>query len=120
MLSRLRQARLWDQSHIALWLIKDSCWMWHLKPVASAMVLPTIGVAVWLAWLTRTHWRAFWPNMAVACWITANSLWMLHEFFAPKAGGLTLIPLATGFFALGLIIMGVYGGYFLNHTNTKS
>lgn len=45
------------------------------------MVLPTILVALHLAWKTRNNKRLFLPNIAVCLWICANATWMLGEFF---------------------------------------
>lgn len=69
-----------DNVHILLWLIKDTCWMLEWRLLGTVMILPTIGVAVYLA--VRSAGRdVFWINLAICFWISANAYWMLCEFF---------------------------------------
>ena len=45
------------------------------------MIIPTLSIAVVIAWRTK-HIRAeLAHNLAIAFWISANSLWMISEFF---------------------------------------
>ena len=93
-------ASKFDNMHVLLWLIKDTCWMLEWRVLGTAMILPTIAVAVFLAVRSRLE-RLFWINLAICFWISANSYWMLCEFFGHEdikdwAG----IPFAFGFAAV--------------------
>ena len=95
-------ASKFDNMHVLLWLIKDTCWMLEWRVLGTAMILPTIAVAVLLAARSR-HERLFWINLAICFWISANSYWMLCEFFGHEdikngAG----IPFAFGFLAVAV------------------
>ena len=95
-------ASRFDNMHVLLWLIKDTCWMLEWRVLGTAMILPTIAVAVLLAARSR-HERLFWINLAICFWISANSYWMLCEFFGHEdikngAG----IPFAFGFLAVAV------------------
>lgn len=69
-----------ENLHILLWLIKDSCWMLEIKWLGTLMILPTLSVAFWIVYMTRKSHDLF-INLAVLFWIIANSSWMLMEFF---------------------------------------
>ena len=69
-----------DNLHVLLWLIKDSCWMLEWRLLGTLMIVPTIAVAVFLTVRTRAG-RVFWINLAICFWIAANSYWMVCEFF---------------------------------------
>lgn len=45
------------------------------------MVLPTVGMAIYILITTRKRSAVFFYNLAVLFWITANSIWMLYDFF---------------------------------------
>lgn len=100
----LDQLRKFENVHIILWLIKDTFWIqdWHLA--GCLMIAPTIGMALFITWFSRSHRREFFHNMAVCCWIFANSIWMIGEFFLDD----TTRPMATVFFLLGLSVIGYY------------
>ena len=68
------------------------------------MIVPTLFVAVHIAWRSRAHISDLFHNIAVCCWITANATWMTGEFFLNDS----LRPFATVFFVIGLIVIGVY------------
>ncbi|MGZ3905045.1 MAG: hypothetical protein ACXVC6_15190 [Bacteroidia bacterium] len=72
--------RHFENLHIPLWLLKDTCWMMEWKTLGITMIFPTISVAMYLAYKSRGS-RDFWINMAVLFWITANAYWMSCEFF---------------------------------------
>jgi hypothetical protein len=38
-----------ENVHILLWLIKDTCWMLEWKVLGCLMIAPTIAVAIYLA-----------------------------------------------------------------------
>jgi len=97
-------ASKFDNMHVLLWLIKDTCWMLEWRVLGTAMILPTIAVAVFLAVRSRLE-RLFWINLAICFWISANSYWMLCEFFGHEdiknwAG----LPFAFGFAAVGMAV----------------
>ncbi|MFN5886138.1 MAG: hypothetical protein ACK445_12430 [Bacteroidota bacterium] len=77
----MKNIRQYENLHIILWLLKDACWLMKFKEGAVLMVLPTILVALYLAWKTRNNKKHFLPNIAVCLWICANATWMLGEFF---------------------------------------
>jgi len=90
--------RKFENLHILLWLIKDSCWMLEIRWLGTLMVFPTISVAVWIVWMSRFTKELF-INLAVLFWIIANSAWMLLEFFKLEQFKIYIaIP-----FSLGLI-----------------
>lgn len=78
-MSKLHQ---YENLHIPLWLLKDTCWMLQWKVLGITMVFPTIVVAIIIAiksWREKSD--AFWLNLSVLFWISGNSYWMLCEFF---------------------------------------
>jgi hypothetical protein len=72
--------RKYENIHIPLWLLKDTCWMMEWKTMGVIMIVPTIFVAALLAWRTRKD-EEFFVNLAILCWIMANAFWMCCEFF---------------------------------------
>jgi len=70
-----------ENLHLPLWLAKDTCWSLQLKVPGMILVMPTLGLAIYLAWRTRKQIADFLPNLAICLWITANSIWMADEFF---------------------------------------
>ncbi len=64
------------------------------------MVLPTILVALHLAWKTRKNKRLFLPNIAVCLWICANATWMLGEFFLFRFETPALLFFSAGVLAI--------------------
>ena len=92
-----------DNVHVLLWLIKDTCWMLEWKILGTLMILPTIGVAALIAARTAGT-RAFWINLAICFWISANAYWMVCEFVEREA-----YKDFAGFpFALGLLSVGIF------------
>ena len=92
-----------DNLHILLWLLKDTCWLLEWKSLGTLMIAPTIGVALYLA-AKSTAEDIFWINVAICFWISANAYWMVCEFvememYKDYAG----IP-----FALGLMSVAVF------------
>lgn len=75
----------------------------QFKIIGSIMILPTIALAYYITFFTRTVKHHLLPNIAVSCWITANSLWMLWEFF-----DVALKPVALVFFIAGLVIISLH------------
>lgn len=92
-----------DNVHILLWLLKDTCWMLEWKVLGSAMIVPTLAVAIYMAARSAAD-QAFWINLAICFWISANSYWMLCEF----AGHEELKNYAGLPFALGLLSVATF------------
>lgn len=109
----LQHIRKFENAHIVLWLIKDTCWIQNFKLAGVIMVVPTVGMAIYITWLSRPDARELAHNLAVCCWIVANSIWMVGEFFCHD----TTRQLATVFFAFGLAIIAGY--YFKTLLLTK-
>ena len=92
-----------DNVHVLLWLMKDTCWMLEWKILGTAMIAPTLGVAVYLAVRSRLE-HVFWVNLAICFWITANAYWMVCEFVErDEYKNFAGLP-----FALGLIAITVF------------
>ena len=73
--------RRMENMHIAFWLMKDISWCMIWKVLGMAMIVPTLSIAIAIAWRTRDIKSELAHNLAVAFWISANSLWMISEFF---------------------------------------
>ena len=100
-----------ENSHILLWLIKDSFWALNLRVPGMIMIIPTLAVALYITWQTRQILSELLHNLAVVFWITANCMWMTGEFFGldEKIGsGYGLRQYALIPFSLGLIVLGYY------------
>lgn len=95
----LRSVRASENFHIVLWLLKDLCWVLDLKPAGLFMIVPTIAMAVVIAWKHRTDTIEFVFSLAVVFWILANSAWMIGEFYFDDS----LRPVAIFFFVTGLL-----------------
>jgi hypothetical protein len=102
--------RKMENTHILFWLLKDIAWCMVWKPLGLLMVLPTLGIAVVIAWRTRAYASELAHNLAIVFWISANSYWMASEFFgfdtvlvAPHVTGkhLALVPFLIG---LGILL----------------
>lgn len=94
-----------ENLHIVFWLIKDICWVMLWKPLGLAMIIPTLGAAILIAWQTRAIKVELMHNVAVVFWITANAYWMVTEFFWEDD---SLRYYAAIPFVLGLIAVGYY------------
>jgi hypothetical protein len=69
------------------------------------MIIPTLSVAVYIAWRSRHIVAEVTHNIAITLWIAANSMWMISEFFKvdEKVKPYCIIP-----FSLGLLILFYY------------
>lgn len=77
----MRKMKHFENLHIPLWLIKDTCWMMEFKTLGIAMIIPTLIVAFIIlihSWKKKEN--EFWLNLAIIFWIAANSFWMVTEF----------------------------------------
>ncbi len=104
--------RKMENTHILFWLVKDISWCMIWKTLGLLMVAPTLGIAVVIAWRTRTIKSELAHNLAIVFWITANSYWMASEFFhfdtVAVAPGITGKHLALVPFLIGLGILLYY------------
>ncbi len=97
--------RKMENMHIAFWLMKDISWCMIWKELGIAMIVPTLSVAIWIAWKNRHIASELAHNLAIVFWITANAYWMISEFLgfdeniiAGEFTGrhITLIPFTIG------------------------
>jgi len=109
-----RNIREYENLHIALWLMKDMCWVMSFKIGGMIMIIPTLAVAIHLTWKSRKTISDLFHNIAVCLWITANAIWMTGEFFYNDG----LRPYATVLFTAGLIIVAVYYFIYLPKRNS--
>jgi hypothetical protein len=104
--------RKMENLHIVFWLFKDIGWCLTWKLLGIAMIIPTLTVAIVIAWRTRQYVSELAHNLAIAFWITANSLWMISEFFGfdthPVLFGIEGKHLALIPFFIGVVILGYY------------
>ncbi|MDB5281785.1 MAG: hypothetical protein JWO06_860 [Bacteroidota bacterium] len=99
-----KKIREYENLHIALWLLKDTCWVMSWHTAGMIMIIPTLAVAIHIAWKSRTQLDDLFHNIAVCLWITANAIWMTGEFFYEDGTR----KYATVFFALGIIVVAAY------------
>lgn len=99
-----KSIREYENLHILLWLVKDTCWILDLHYAGMFMIVPTLGAALHISWRWRRDYSEFFHSVAICCWITANAIWMTGEFFYDD----TFRPYAIPFFVLGLISVGVH------------
>lgn len=101
-----------ENLHIVFWLFKDISWCMLWQELGIAMVIPTLAVAIYISYRTRSIKSELAHNLAVAFWISANSYWMISEFygfdeaniFGPYEGKhLAMIP-----FTIGVLILAWY------------
>ncbi len=94
-----------ENLHILFWLAKDICWCLVFKTVGIAMIVPTLSIAIFIAWRTRHIMAELTHNIAITLWISANSMWMIAEFLEvdEQVKPYCIIP-----FALGLLVLFYY------------
>ena len=73
--------RKMENMHIAFWLLKDISWCMIWRDLGIAMVVPTLSIAIFIAWRTRKIKSELAHNLAIVFWISANAYWMISEFF---------------------------------------
>ena len=97
--------RKMENMHIAFWLMKDISWCMIWRELGIAMIVPTLSVAIWIAWRTKHLASELAHNLAIVFWISANAYWMISEFFhfdSMEVWGdftgkhMALIPFITG------------------------
>jgi len=101
--------RKMENQHIVFWIFKDIAWCTGMKIPGLIMVIPTLTIAIIIAWRTRAMVSELCHNLAITVWILANSYWMTSEFFhfdeqivsgTIKYKHLALIPFGIGVLAL--------------------
>jgi hypothetical protein len=103
-MNRIPTLRATENFHIVLWLFKDLCWVQDLRLLGTLLIVPTVLMAMWIAWRSRDEIGELLHSLAVVFWILANSTWMLGAFFANDSTR----PLATVFFVCGLACVAWY------------
>jgi hypothetical protein len=96
--------RRFENVHILLWLIKDLCWVTLSQTLGVIMIVPTVTLAFFIAWLSRADKAELFHNLAVCCWIMANSVWMIGEFYYND----NTRTIAAVFFVIGLLFIVTY------------
>ncbi|TDH26265.1 hypothetical protein EXU57_11855 [Segetibacter sp. 3557_3] len=101
-----------ENLHIVFWLFKDISWCLVWKPLGLAMIVPTLVIAVIIAYRTRQFMSEICHNLSIVFWIAANSYWMITEFyeFDEKilTGSITYRDLTVVPFALGILTLAYY------------
>ena len=104
--------RRMENMHIAFWLMKDISWCMIWRELGITMIVPTLSVAIWIAWRNRDIKSELAHNLAIVFWISANAYWMISEFFEFDTimiwGNFTGKHLALIPFTLGAIILLYY------------
>ena len=86
------------------------------RPLGVAMIVPTLVVAIDIAWRSRKSLHDLFHNIAVCCWITANAVWMTGEFYAND----TWRPYARIFFGIGMVTLLYYYAFlFRKHADAE-
>lgn len=87
----------YENFHIVLWLLKDTCWMLELRWLGASIMVPTLLFAFYI--VNKTSKSAdFYINLAIFFWIFANSFWMMTEFFFQNQFKyFSIIPFSLGF-----------------------
>lgn len=115
--------RKMENLHIVFWLVKDISWCMVWKPLGLLMIVPTLAIAIIIAWRTRSMVSELCHNLAIAVWIIANSYWMISEFFHFDAliviGSITYKHLAVVPFVLGILILAFYYLYWKPNNKTE-
>jgi hypothetical protein len=96
--------RKFENLHILLWLIKDLCWVTLSQTLGMIMIIPTAGLAFYIAWISRHDKAELFHNLAVCCWISANSVWMTGEFYYEDKTRIA----AAALFIAGLLFIAFY------------
>jgi hypothetical protein len=104
--------RRMENMHIVFWLLKDVAWCLGWRPLGIAMIIPTLLIALVIAYRTRHIKAELSHNVAIAFWISANAYWMISEFFhfddLPLFGMFTLRHLSLVPFGAGLLFLLYY------------
>ena len=104
--------RKMENLHIVFWLFKDIAWCMMWRPLGIAMIIPTLTIAIIIAYRTRQLMSEVCHNLAIVVWISANSYWMISEFLHFDTnklfGAYTFKHLALIPFFTGVLILAYY------------
>lgn len=104
--------RKMENLHIVFWLFKDISWCMFWRPLGIIMIVPTLAIALVIAYRTRQYMSEVCHNVAIAFWIAANSYWMISEFFhfesKPLFGDYTYKHLTIIPFVIGILLLAFY------------
>ena len=104
--------RRMENLHIVFWLFKDISWCMIWRPLGVAMIIPTLAIAIMIAYRTRQYMSELCHNLAIVVWISANSYWMISEFLHFDTnilfGDYTYKHLAIIPFVIGILILAYY------------
>ena len=103
-MDEISKIRAYENLHILLWLVKDTCWVMLWETGGIIMIVPTISVAFHITWINRKIPSELFHNLAICFWIMANSIWMIGEFFFEDS----LRHIAIIFFMAGLATVFIY------------
>ena len=109
-----------ENFHIVLWLMKDACWAAGFKLGAMFMIVPTIGVAMYITLKSKKHYHDLMHNLAVVFWIAANSVWMIGEFSGNTETEKMMRQNSLYVFGAGFIFIIIYYSPFLFYRKSKS
>lgn len=59
----------YENFHIVLWLLKDTCWLMEWKLEGVIMAVPTIALAFFIIWLGRKKIDNLFHNLALTSWL---------------------------------------------------
>lgn len=111
----IKNLRRYENLHIFLWLLKDTCWVLDAKIFGLIIAVPTILVAFHITWLHRKDVSELLHNLAVCSWICANVVWMIGEFFYND----TTRSYALIFFITGIVFVSTYYFYYLPFVESR-
>ncbi|MBL0355552.1 MAG: hypothetical protein IPP72_01075 [Chitinophagaceae bacterium] len=101
-----------ENLHIVFWLFKDISWCMIWRPLGIAMIIPTMVIAIIIAYRNRQYMSELCHNLAIVVWIAANSYWMISEFLHfdtfPLFFGYTFKHLAIVPFITGILLLAFY------------
>jgi hypothetical protein len=110
-----KEIRKFENMHILMWLLKDTCWVLNYKAMGMFMIVPTLSLAFFLTWRMRSSLTELLHNLAVCSWIIANSIWMTGEFFFDDSWR----HYAFIFFLTGLLLIFYYYVFLLPKKKAK-
>ena len=76
--------RRMENMHIVFWLVKDISWCMIWRELGLAMFIPTLAVAIIIAWRTRQFKSELAHNLAIAFWITGTHFSAIGKASAPR------------------------------------
>jgi len=88
-----------EHFHSLLWLLKDMCWLLLWPIVGPIILVPTVGLAVFISWKSFSDRFQFFQNLSIMFWLSANATWLVGELFYND----TTRPYALVFVILGLV-----------------